>query len=104
MVHNEPSMVDKVGPDKPDKLEGARQLRDSGLFRGALAALDRLSSEFSDRWSTKVFRAELLERVGRAKEASTLIQRAIASRALMPSDRSLCEFVLARIALQQGYV
>jgi tetratricopeptide (TPR) repeat protein len=85
-----------------DRLHEIKELKDKGLFREALAVCDKLSRELSDRWSFKIIRAELLERVGQTDEAITLVHRALSSKTLTLSDRSICELVLARVSIERG--
>jgi tetratricopeptide (TPR) repeat protein len=84
------------------RLEEVLRLRESGLFRDALEAFDALQPSLNSQTSSQVVRAELLERVGRGPEAQSTIQKALASRSIGASDRSLCDFVLARIEIDSG--
>src|SRR5262249_2081292 len=83
-------------------LSQVRQLKEEGLFRDALALLDRSRSEADDRLATQVLKAELLERLGRADDSQALMKRAMASRGLGSRDRGVCELTLARIAIDAG--
>ena len=85
-------------------LDSARELAASGRFLDALSNLNRAAIEPKDRLNVETFRAELLERTGRHGQAASLVSGLIASKRLAPTDRSLCEFVLARIELEMGDV
>ena len=85
-----------------DPLQEIYNLNDCGLFADALAALDRLKGDVSRRQTVQIVRAELLERVGRSREAKAIVHRALASRNLGARDRTVCDFVLARAAIDDG--
>jgi DNA-binding NtrC family response regulator len=85
-------------------LERARELADAGRFLDALSSLTQAQIEAKSRLRADVLRAELLERTGRHGQAASLIATLVATRHLSPGDRSLCEFVLARIDDESGNV
>jgi transcriptional regulator with PAS, ATPase and Fis domain/tetratricopeptide (TPR) repeat protein len=85
-----------------DRLERVASLRDAGLFAEALKALDNAPSDIANRLPAQVLKGELLERVGRRRESEALISRALRSKLLSGSDRSLAELTLARIRIEFG--
>src|SRR6478672_10305103 len=89
-------------PSPTGRLEPILALRDSGLFAEALQTFDKIPHDSTLRTPAQILRAELLERVGRRREADTIIRRALYAKNLSPTDRSLCEFVLARIQIENG--
>src|SRR5215471_918691 len=84
-----------------DSLQQAKELRDAGLFREALDCVDQVPSESIDRVQAQVLRAEMLERVGRPADAQLIARKLLSSKVLGWSDRSTCDFVLARIAIER---
>src|SRR3954462_3852400 len=84
-----------------DPLQQARELRDFGRFGDALNCLESALSDCSDKTGAQVLRAELLERVGQRQEAQSLAKKLLSSKSLGWSDKSVCDFVLARIAIDR---
>ena len=88
---------------RTDYLEDVVRLKDQGLFADALAAFDKIKPETAGRLQSQSIRAELLERVGRPKEASAIVRRVLAAKNVSDVDHSLCKgFVLARIDIDSG--
>ena len=87
---------------RTDYLEDVVRLKDQGLFADALAAFDKIKPETAGRLQSQAIRAELLERVGRPKEASAIVRRVLAAKNVSDVDHSLCNFVLARIDIDSG--
>jgi transcriptional regulator with PAS, ATPase and Fis domain/tetratricopeptide (TPR) repeat protein len=85
-----------------DPLQEAFSLKESGLFTDALRAFEQLKTEVRKKLPIQMVRGELLERVGRTREARHLIQQTLAIKTLGASDRSLGEFVLARVDIDTG--
>src|SRR5262252_612013 len=77
------------------------QLRNAGRFADALAALgtSRTSSA-----QAQVMRAELLERVGRYREAYRLAAELLSSEKLTAGERSACHLVVGRVDSVEGKV
>ena len=84
-----------------DHFQQAREFRDAGLFRDALACLEKCTNEIADKTSIPALRAELLERVGRQTEAQAIARKLLSSKNLGWNDKSICDFVLARIAIDR---
>ena len=85
-----------------DPLLDVLQLKEQGLFGNALVALERLRPELISQSRSQALRAELLERVGRRKEAETVARKLLSLKNLSNVERSLCDFVLARIDIDAG--
>jgi DNA-binding NtrC family response regulator/tetratricopeptide (TPR) repeat protein len=85
-----------------DTLREVTRFMDEGLFRDALSTLDQLPPEVVARLPVQTQKAELLERIGRRREAEGIARHLLRSRTLTPSDRSLCEFVLGRLRIDEG--
>jgi DNA-binding NtrC family response regulator/tetratricopeptide (TPR) repeat protein len=64
--------------------------------------LDDSSHGSEARIAIEVHKALLLERIGRYKESRALLNRLTKSRALTPSQRSMCEHTLGRIEWDEG--
>src|ERR1700730_1119787 len=80
----------------------AQALRQSGRFAEALRELDSSSLSREQNLPSRVLRAELLERVGRTGQAKALSSSLLTRHRLMASDKSACESVLGRGALEEG--
>src|SRR6266545_423386 len=80
----------------------AQALRQSGRFTEALRELDSAPTDSENNLSAQVLRAELLERVGKTGQAKALATSLLNRHRLKPSDKSACECVLGRTALQTG--
>src|ERR1700722_12357443 len=83
-------------------LEQAQQLRSLGRFSEALRFLAESDVAQADRQDADVLKVDLLEQVGRYGQARATAQTLLRSRTLSPSQRSTCEFVLARIDREDG--
>jgi DNA-binding NtrC family response regulator/tetratricopeptide (TPR) repeat protein len=80
----------------------AQELRQSGRFKEALRELDSASLSPEENLPSQVLRSELLERVGRTGQAKALASSLLARHRLSPPQKSACEYVLGRGALEQG--
>jgi DNA-binding NtrC family response regulator/tetratricopeptide (TPR) repeat protein len=80
----------------------ASELKRLGRFAEALGVLARSEVTPADRQDADVLKADLLEQVGRYAQARALAHTLLRSRTLSPSQRSTCEFVLARIDREDG--
>ena len=87
-----------------DHLTDVLKFRQEGRFSDALAVLEKLPTQVLGQAKTQVLRAELLERVGRAKEAESITRKLLPLKALSYVERSVCEFVLARIDIDSGNI
>src|SRR5882672_8264473 len=85
-----------------DSLQTAMDLAERGYFSKALRELDESQATDDKKVSVDVQKAILLERVGQLEQSRTLLARLGKSRATTPSQRSLCEFTLGRIAWEEG--
>jgi hypothetical protein len=83
-------------------LEEVTRLRDLGLFAESLSALEKLKPEIVGTLNHQTIRAELLERVGRCDEAVAIVRRVLAAKSTSDTERSLCEFILARVHIDSG--
>jgi DNA-binding NtrC family response regulator/tetratricopeptide (TPR) repeat protein len=68
----------------------------------ALGLLAGSDVSHADRRDADVLRIDLLEQVGRYGQARAMAHTLLRSRTLSPSQRSTCEFVLARIDREDG--
>jgi DNA-binding NtrC family response regulator/tetratricopeptide (TPR) repeat protein len=82
-------------------LDGARELAYAGRFVDAFGALNKSSILPNERLASDLLRAEFLERTGKHGHALSLIS-SLTSKRLNPFDRSVCEFLLARIDYEAG--
>jgi transcriptional regulator with PAS, ATPase and Fis domain/tetratricopeptide (TPR) repeat protein len=87
-----------------NRFERITELKDVGLFRDALKALDSATPDLLGRAAAQILKAELLERIGRRGDSEALIQRALRSRSLSAADRILADLVLGRIRIETGDV
>jgi DNA-binding NtrC family response regulator len=85
-----------------ESLGQAHELRRRGRFAEALGFLARSEVEHADRQDADVLKADLLEQVGRYGPARALAHTLLRSKTLSPSQRSTCEYVLARIDREDG--
>jgi DNA-binding NtrC family response regulator/tetratricopeptide (TPR) repeat protein len=85
-----------------ESLERATELRRLGRFSEALRFLAGSDVAHADRQDAEVLRVDLLEQVGRYGQAGAMARSLLQSRTLSPSQRSTCEFVLARIDREDG--
>src|SRR5580693_295274 len=85
-----------------ESLARASELKRLGRFAEALGVLARSEVAPADRQDADVLKADLLEQVGRYGQARALAHTLLRSRTLSPSQRSTCEFVLARIDREDG--
>jgi DNA-binding NtrC family response regulator/tetratricopeptide (TPR) repeat protein len=85
-----------------DSLGQAHEFKRLGRFAEALGFLARSEVEHADRQDADVLKADLLEQVGRYGQARALAHTLLRSKTLSPSQRSSCEFVLARVDREDG--
>lgn len=83
-------------------LAHTKEFAASGRFGQALAALGESQISGDDRIGAEVLRTELFERVGRLGQSRALAQRLLRAKGLTLADRSACEYVLGRIASEDG--
>src|SRR3954463_1103986 len=86
-----------------ESFEHVVRLTRVGRFRDALRALSEVAPDTSNR-SHDVLEAALLEHVGEAERASAIATKLLKSKYLTPPQRSSCEIVLGRLALDRGDV
>ena len=87
-----------------DSLARAYELKKAGRFAEALRICDTVTPNLArdDRQAADVLRVDLLEQVGRYGQARVLGQTLLRSKTLTLSQRSGCEFVLARLDREDG--
>src|SRR5262245_49931887 len=85
-----------------EALGHARKLANEGRFVDALATLQSSRTSHANQSSAETLKAELLERLGRTREAAERVERLLRSRGLTAYDRSLCYYILARIEGWKG--
>jgi DNA-binding NtrC family response regulator len=85
-----------------ESLGPAKELKRLGRFAEALGVLARSELAPAERQDADVLKADLLEQVGRYGQARALAHTLLRSKTLSPSQRSTCEFVLARIDREDG--
>jgi DNA-binding NtrC family response regulator/tetratricopeptide (TPR) repeat protein len=78
------------------------QLMHEGRFGDALRALPESRSRVNGS-SVDVLRAEILERTGQLAAGRALAETILRARSVSASERSSCEFSLAKILQEQGY-
>ena len=81
-------------------LQQVRELREAGRFTEALRDISGLSTDRTERLPADVLRAELLERTGKHAQSRSLMETLVRRQGISLSDRSVCEFVLARLDLE----
>ena len=87
-----------------NQLDVAIGLNAEGRFTDALAALETFTPDPNSRNAKLVLRAELLERVGRLGQSRALLEGFAKSKHISLAERSSCEFVLGKIALEDSGV
>jgi DNA-binding NtrC family response regulator len=85
-----------------DALAQAHQLKKAGRFAEALRFCDTGNLAREDRQAVDVLRVDLLEQVGRYGQARALAQTLLRSKTISLTQRSSCEFVLARLDREDG--
>ncbi|HEY7287365.1 MAG TPA: sigma 54-interacting transcriptional regulator [Vicinamibacterales bacterium] len=85
-------------------IEDVLRLREQGLFAECLSVIDKVRSDVAGTLKYQAIRAELLERVGRGDEAVAIAHRILAAKNATDVDKSLCEFILARVRIDSGLV
>ncbi|HJZ66702.1 MAG TPA: hypothetical protein VKF81_01050, partial [Blastocatellia bacterium] len=83
-------------------LDKARELKRIGLVADAMRVLVENDVLNRDRLSADVLRAELLEMSGQFDSARTIVARLLKSSQLNRVQRSTCEYVSGRMALEFG--
>jgi DNA-binding NtrC family response regulator len=78
----------------------ARQLVTAGRFVEALRCLDEFGAPRGI--AADVMRVEVLERVGRHGQCRALAERLLKSKELTHADRSICEFAIGLVELNNG--
>src|SRR5262245_13669809 len=84
-------------------LDTSRENFEIGRFHAALMALNEQRG-LGENIDASVLRIEILERLGRNGEARALGEQLLRRNGLTVGQRSTCEFVLAEIKLNEGYV
>jgi hypothetical protein len=87
-----------------EALRTAESMIRSGHFANALKHLDGAKLAAGERLAAQTVRTQLLERVGRFGESSALARTVLASTNVHLAQRSTCEQVLGRIAIEHGQV
>src|SRR5580765_6455844 len=85
-----------------DAFRKAKSLAAEGRFGDALRTLETGTVRAPDKISADVFRAEMMQQVGKTVAAESLITNILRSKHLSSCDHSLCFFVLGRIATGDG--
>src|SRR4051812_28319949 len=85
-----------------DALETAHFLRRAGRFAKALASLASATASQQLRPDIQVLKLELLERLGQHRQSLTLATTLLKSKTLSRSLASACEYVVGRIACEEG--
>jgi DNA-binding NtrC family response regulator len=85
-------------------LPAAAELYAEGRFLEALRLVDEAQTVRDHRESAQVLRSELLLALGRLGEARALATTLLKSNQLLPAHRSGCEYVLGRIAREDGKI
>ena len=83
-------------------LERVRELERQGLPSEALRLLCENPPAGSERLSADLTRAKLLEATGQYEAARSVVGKLLSLHTLTPSQRSLCEYVLGRAAMDKG--
>jgi transcriptional regulator with PAS, ATPase and Fis domain/tetratricopeptide (TPR) repeat protein len=83
-------------------LEHARTSAANGLFSDALRVLNESVIPREGRIAAAVLSSELLERTGHYKQARAGAETLLKSAHLSPEHRATCDFVLGRIAADEG--
>ena len=84
-----------------DSLHHVEQLFNDGLFADALRELDKNHVRRDQRISADVIRAQLYQRLGRARDARDRVAT-LTRGDLTPSQHSICHLVLGRIEADDG--
>jgi DNA-binding NtrC family response regulator/tetratricopeptide (TPR) repeat protein len=88
--------------NKMSTLENAIRFEKEGYFQKALIALEEPLDSTNARTAVDVFKAHLLERIGRCGESRALLNRLSGTRGLTPAQRSMCEFTFGRLEWEEG--
>src|SRR5438552_2691555 len=83
-------------------LEEAIRLKRAGRFSGALETIESERSLGRDTLATQLLTLELLERVGRHRQALTLVQQLSKSKGLSRVQSGMVEYIFGRIRLEAG--
>jgi DNA-binding NtrC family response regulator/tetratricopeptide (TPR) repeat protein len=86
-----------------DRVEKANALKNEGRYAEALRQLDAIEASTA-AIAVQILKAELLELVGNHQNSRNVATKLLKSTRLTPSQRALCETVIARIRLENGEV
>src|SRR3954454_22228285 len=83
-------------------LDGVRALKRKGLASEALQLLGTGGSTGRERIEAEVLRVELLETAGHYDSARMLAAKLMSSSGISAAQKSACEYILGRIAMDLG--
>ena len=83
-------------------IDAATELKRTGRFRQALSELDSGVAPRGEGVAAQLLRIELLERLGRYSQSLATATALIKSQGGGARERSSCEYVFGRIALERG--
>ena len=87
-----------------ESFEKLNQFRQAGRFSDALCVLEETKPSLAPGHSLQVPHAELLEAVGQHRRAATIASSLLRAKNLKPEDKSVCEYILGKILVDEGAV
>ncbi len=85
-------------------LDEVYRFKRAGRFSDALAALDETKANPVTGHTAEVLRAELLEAIGQQSRAMAIAASLLRVRQLKTGEKSVCEFVVGKILVDEGNV